>query len=57
MMRRVLAVVLFLCFAALCGIGGGHVIHLGLGLYALYLLVVCFASNSVMTVLLETLWD
>ena len=55
--RRVLAVLLWLLFCVLGGIGGGLVIHLGLGLYALYLLFLFFSTNAVMSVLMETLWD
>ena len=54
--RRVLAVLLWLVYVALGGIGGMLVGDLGLALYVLYLLFLWFFSSALLSVLAETLW-
>lgn len=57
LLRRVLAVVLWVAFVVLAGIGGWLVWHTGLALYVVYILLLWFASGVVLDVLHETLWD
>lgn len=56
-LRRVSAILLYLLFTVLAGIGGGLIIHLGLGLYVLYLLFLFFVAGRILTETCMTLWE
>jgi hypothetical protein len=51
------AILLYLLFTVLAGIGGGLIIHLGLGLYVLYLLFLFFVAGRILTETCMTLWE
>lgn len=57
LLRRALAVLLYLTFSALAGLGGMLISNLGLALFVLYLLFLFFVASRVLAWICMTLWE
>jgi hypothetical protein len=51
------AILLYLFFCGLAGLGGGLLVHLGLAVYLLYLLFLALVASRAVAWICLTLWE